>query len=85
MTEMGSADLEATASTLTRILQQPLQHVLFASETWVLGMDGIRITRATIVRKHMLLQKIRLCFKSRLETIRETIRTCPLICEASLF
>lgn len=32
MTEMGSADLEATASTLTRILQLPDQHVLFAFE-----------------------------------------------------
>ena len=32
MTEMGSADLEATASTLNRILQYPDQHVLFAFE-----------------------------------------------------
>lgn len=32
ITEMGSANLEATASTLTRILQHPDQHVLFAFE-----------------------------------------------------
>ena len=32
VTEMGNADLEATASTLTRILQHPDQHVLFAFE-----------------------------------------------------
>lgn len=32
ITEMGSADLEATVSTLSRILKQPDQHVLFGFE-----------------------------------------------------